>query len=352
MKKSSLMHKSLTRFIVCVAILLMLATPLFYLLTKNFYAEDMIDIINAIGQGDPVPAIDLEEDILMGMVLQFVFIMVVLSVAIVLMLRFISGRLWRPFDKTLQVMEDFKLENGIVPALPDNSIKEFSRLNVALNKLMTDSLNSYRIQKEFTENASHELQTPLAVFRSRLDLLLQQPDLTEQQATIIQDLYQMSDRLSRLNRDLLLLAKMDNGQFGKSEVDVIEAANELEPYFRNLAEGLSRRMDIYTESLRLHANKSLLECMMSNLVVNAVRHNKRGGEIIFRLTDNSLEVSNTSDEGALDEERIFNRFYHTSEQTNGNGLGLAIVKAICEYHNWKIRYSYSNGIHSFAVYFC
>jgi len=216
MKKKSLMYKSLTQFIVCVAILLLLATPLFYWLTKSFYSEDMIDIIEAVQQGKPVPALDLEEDILHGIMIQFALIVTVLGVAIVLMMRFISGRLWQPFDKTLEVIEHFKLENGVCPQLAESDTKEFARLNTALQRLMTNSLNSYRLQKEFTENASHELQTPLAVFQSKLDLLLQQPELTERQADIIQDLYQMNNRLSRLNRNLLLLAKMENNQFSRT----------------------------------------------------------------------------------------------------------------------------------------
>lgn len=351
MKKRSLMNKSLTRFIVCVAVLLVAATPLFYLLTKNYYAEDMIDIIEAMRQDRPVPAIDLEEDILHGIVIQFMLIAIVLGIAIVLTLRLISKRLWRPFDRTLQIMETFRLENGVIPALPDSGIEEFSRLNDVLNKLMTDSLNSYRAQKEFTENASHELQTPLAVFQSKLDLLLQQPDLTQEQATIIQDLYQMSGRLSGLNRNLLLLAKMENGQFGKSEVDVVSVLNELRPYFDNIADGLRLEIDLRVDSLIISANRSLLESLLSNLVVNAVRHNRPNGEITITLNSVSLTVANTSDEAALDKNMIFNRFYHLSEKSGGNGLGLAIVKAICEYHRWNVTYDYEDGQHLFTVKF-
>lgn len=108
------MYKSLTQFIVCVAILLLLATPLFYWLTKSFYAEDMIDIVEAVQQGKPVPALDLEEDILHGIMIQFALIVTVLGVAIVLMMRFISARLWQPFDKTLEAIEHFKLETEYV----------------------------------------------------------------------------------------------------------------------------------------------------------------------------------------------------------------------------------------------
>lgn len=351
MSRKSLMRKSLTQFIICVAILLVFATPLFYWLTKNYYAEDMNDIIVAVQQGKPVPAVDLEEDILYGIVIQFVLIVSVLGVAIVLMLGLMSKRMWRPFDETLRAIEGFRLENGVVPALPESDVKEFARLNSALDKLMTDSLHSYRTQKEFTENASHELQTPLAVFQSKLDLLLQQPGLTQEQADIIQDLGQMSGRLSRLNRDLLLLAKMDNGQFSKARTDVVSVLDDLKPYFDSLSQGITVRVDNQDGTMTVSANRSLLECLLNNLFVNAVRHNRPGGEITITLADGGLAVSNTSDEAALDGTRIFSRFYRPSEKVEGNGLGLAIVKAICEYHGWSVRYSYLDCRHTFTVLF-
>lgn len=351
MKKRSLMHKSLTQFVVCVTMLLVSATPLFYWLTKNFYAEDMIDIIEAVRQGRPVPALDLEEDILQGIVIQFVLIAAVLGVALVLMSRFISRRLWKPFDRTLSVMETFRLENGTIPVLPDSGITEFARLNAVLGKLMTDSLDSYRIQKEFTENASHELQTPLAVFQSKLDLLLQQPDLTREQAAIIQDLYRMSRRLSLLNRNLLLLAKMENRQFSTTETDVVSVLDGLQPYFDILLDGQVLRRDFHTRFLPVRANRSLLEALVNNLVVNAIRHNRSDGTITMTLDAGSLTVSNASDGTALDEKLIFNRFYRPSEKTEGNGLGLAIVKAICDYHGWHITYAHRHGRHCFAVAF-
>lgn len=352
MKKKSLMYKSLTQFIICVAILLLLATPLFYWLTKSFYAEDMIDIIEAVQQGKPVPAIDLEEDILHGIMIQFALIVTVLGVAIVLTMRFISSRLWQPFDKTLEAIEHFKLENGVCPQLAESRTKEFARLNNTLQRLMTDSLHSYRLQKEFTENASHELQTPLAVFQSKLDLLLQQPEFTERQAAIIQDLYHMNSRLSRLNRNLLLLAKMENNQFNRTEsVDVISVIKELQPYLESLSGELVLKQNFSADSLPIKANRSLLESMVNNLVVNAVRHNKVNGEISVFLSNDLLTISNTSNDAPLDASQIFNRFYRPSEKTTGNGLGLSIVKAVCDYHGWKISYSYTDGKHEFTVMF-
>lgn len=352
MNKKSLLKKTLTQFIVCIAVTLLLATPLFYLLTKHYYAEDMIDIIEATQQGHPLPAIDLEQDIMHGIMIQFALISGVLGIAIVFMMRFISQRLWKPFDESLRQIESFRLESGIVPPLPDCDVKEFDRLNHALTLLMGNSMKSYRAQKEFTENASHELQTPLAVFQSKLDLLLQQPDLTERQAVAIQDLYQVSNRLVRLNRNLLLLAKIENKQYGQMDsIDIVACIEELLPSLESLAGNITICKSFQKQSLVIHGNKVLLESMINNLVVNAVRHNTANGKIVITIRENCFIVSNTSEEGALNPQLIFNRFYHPSEKTKGNGLGLAIVKAICDYHRWTVEYEYKDRKHFFKIQF-
>lgn len=350
--KKSLSRKMLVQFIICTAVLMLLATPLFYMLTKRYYAEDMIDIIEAVQQGKPIPALDLEEDIMHGIMIQFFLITAVLGVALVLMMRFISRRLWKPFDETLARIEGFRLEEGRVPVLPDSSISEFSRLNNALSTLMKNSLASYRMQKEFTENASHELQTPLAVFQSRLDLLLQSPDLTEGQAEAVQSLYQMSARLSRLNRNLLLLARIDNSQYSHmEEIDVVQTVCDMMPYLENMAADIAIRTDFPSVPVHILANRTLLESLVTNLAVNALRHNRPGGDMTIAVTPDSLAVSNTSDGHPLDSTHIFNRFWKPSENAGGNGLGLAIVKSICDCHGWQVRYDHVAGQHVFSIIF-
>lgn len=348
----SLSRRMLTQFVVCTVALLLLATPLFYLLTKHYYAEDLIDIIEAVKSGKPIPALDLEADIMHGIMLQFVLITGIVGIAIVLTVRFILRRLWKPFDDTLKEIEGFRLEDGRLPALPESDIKEFIRLNHTLEILMKNNLTSYRSQKEFTENASHELQTPLAVFQSKLDLLLQLPDLTERQAEIIQNLYQVSGRLSRLNRNLLLLAKIENNQYARmEETDVVELMEELLPSLETLAGSIAIECYFKIKTLAVRSNRTLLESLVSNLVINAVRHNRAGGTIRLTLDEHCFMIANTSDEQALNPEKIFNRFYRPSEKTKGNGLGLAIVKAICEFHGWNIDYTYREGKHIFTVIF-
>lgn len=340
----------LTQFAACIAVLLLLATPLFYFLTKHYYAEDMIDIIEAVGQGQPIPALDLEEDIMHGIMIQFGVITVVLAVAIVLTVRFISRRLWKPFDETLLRIEGFRLEDGKLPVLPESDVEEFARLNRTLTALMEGSLASYRMQKEFTENASHELQTPLAVFQSKLDLLLQQPRLSEQQAEIIQGLYENVTRLSRLNRNLLLLAKIDNRQYGQMEdINLARFLEEQTPFLKSIAGDIFFYEELANSSLTVRANRTLLESLVNNLMVNAVRYNRPGGEIYLTVSGRKLTISNTSDELALDGRQVFNRFYRPSEKVKGNGLGLAIVRAICKYHGWTVGYRYEEDMHCFTV---
>lgn len=348
----TLMQKSLTQFVACVAVLLLLATPLFYWLTKNFYAEDIYDIIEAVGQGRRLPAIDIEQDILAGIAIQFAIIAFVLGVAIVVAMVVLQKRLWRPFESTLQKMEQFRLEEGRVTALQPTDVKEFARLNAAITQLMETNLRSYRLQKEFTENASHELQTPLAVLQGRLDMLLQQPDLSESQAAIVSDLYHTIARMASLNRSLLLLAKMENNQFSRTEpTDMVAVVSGMMPQLETIAGQLKLVSDLKVATLSMPANRALAESMVSNLVVNAVRHNKEGGEISLTLDSGSLAVANTSDEPPLDTSKIFSRFYRPSEKTPGNGLGLAIVKAVCDYHGWSVGYEYRDPCHVFTVTF-
>ncbi len=350
-KQRSLLRKSMTQFVVCVAILFVLAMPLFYWLTKNYYAEDMADLVAAVQAGQNIPVPDLEKDILVGVMIQYAVITAMLAIGVVLTMRFISRKLWQPFDKTLDQLETFNLENGRVPTLPTSDVREFCRLNDSLNQLMGKSLDRYRAQKEFTENASHELQTPLAIFQSKLDLLMQQPGLTEGQAEIIQDLCQMTARISRLNRNLLLLAKIDNEQFATSEDVCLNAfIEEHLPFLESMADGLHIVKD-FQQELTVKANRPLLESLLNNLVVNAVRHNRPGGSITLAVGEGALAVSNTSDEPPLDAAHIFNRFYRPAQQKQGNGLGLAIVKAVCNYHGWAVEYTYNIGVHTFAVTF-
>jgi len=352
MKQRKLLNKTIMQFALCVTLLLVLSTPMFYWLTKQFYAEDLIDVIQKVKMGRSIPDIDLEEDVMQGVMIQFALTVTIFGVAAVIVMKFIAARLWRPFNETLERLDSYKIEDGRIPALPQTDIREFANLNETLTRLMRNSTNSYKTQKEFTENASHELQTPLAVFQSKLDLLLQDQNLTQRQADIMQSLYQAVTRLSHLNKNLLLLARIDNSQYANMvEINVESMLKEVLPMLKTVAGNISIKTDFKQRDLTIQGNKTLFESLINNLVINAVRHNRSDGDIILTISGNTLSVENTSDEAALDPNLIFNRFYHPSEKTKGNGLGLAIVKAICDYHGWRIFYKYHEGRHVFTVVF-
>ena len=348
----SLLSKNLTQFIICTGIILILVTPLFYFLTKYYYAEDMIDLIEAVQNNKPLPAIDIEEDIIMGIMIQFALISFVLGISLILTMRLISKHSWAPFDKTLKQLEYFNLEHGELPKFSLTNIKEFNSLNKALTHLIENNIKSYITQKEFIENASHELQTPIAIFQSKLDMLLQEPNMSEEQAKIVQSLYEISGRLARLNKNLLLLSKIDNGQY--KQVEIINISDVLKKrlaIFEDMTKDIVLHQNINNSSLLIKGNQILLESMINNLIVNSVRHNKKDGEVNISIINGQLSVCNTSTEGELNKKNLFHRFSTSSQETKGNGLGLAIIKAICDYHNWQINYDYKNNMHCFIVKF-
>lgn len=345
-----LIQKTFHSFIICCLVLFIVTTPLFYIVTKHFYAEDLIDIITAVENGKTIPPLDLEEDIMEGMMLQFILIFSVVSLSLFLTIRFVTKHIWQPFEDTLQKTEYFNISQNEIPEFLPTKVIEFDRLNSSLNKMMKRSQEMYRIQKEFTENASHELQTPLAVTRSKLDLLMQE-ELTEQQMKLVADLYQLNTKMEHLNRNLLLLAKIENSQYGDLErINLSDFIGRLLPSY-NLLKGQCS-VDFTDRSNRnivISANPILLECMLNNLVVNAIRHTISGEIHIILTSDNCIEVKNPSEGTPLNAAIIFRRFRSDSLQHNGTGLGLAIVKAICDFHKWDVSYCYLNNCHLFKV---
>ena len=382
--RTSLLSKTLRLFVCCVAICFVLTAPLFYLLTKYYYAEDMIDIIESMSRGEGVPPIDLEQDIMAGMMIQYLLIFCVITIAMFITMRFFTKKLLVPFDDTLRKTEDFNLAQSDVPLFVDTDIEEFNRLNQSLERLMSKDKETYRIQKEFTENASHELQTPLAIIRSKLDLLMQE-ELGEKEMKLVSDLYQLTMRMGHLNRNLLLLAKIENAQYTTlQEVDVKEMLSESLPLYEALQNGTTLKLvdandfsyknDVKglgndsNQHLKVQANPVLLECLLKNLIVNAIRHSPSKGEIQLIMGDHQLMVSNYSIDGKdgkpLDSKTLFQRFRSGDNQQlgsnatspepprqKGNGLGLSIVKAICDFHHWPIEYHFQDGKHQFIVHF-
>ncbi|MCW1736235.1 sensor histidine kinase [Anaerorudis cellulosivorans] len=284
---------------------------------------------------------------------QYLLFFVIIVIGL-LGIQFVLSRcLWKPFYNSLNEIEDFNLEKGEIPEFEKTTTTEFARLNGNLTKLMEENVASYKQQKEFTENASHELQTPLAVFQSQLDLLLQDNSLNESQMNVIESLYDVSSRLTRLNKNLLLLSRIDNSQFKETiTIDFSQLLERQLTYFKELASnnGITLSANIQN-ALEITANKVLLESLINNLISNAIRHNYSGGFIHIEVNGNTFQIGNSGSKTPLDKEKVFRRFSRTSEERKGNGLGLSIINQICKLHGWEVRYNYKDEIHCFYVNF-
>lgn len=322
----------------------------------NIYYRTVYDKITIDGQPyilmSRVPMIE-RHDLLGMLVFQYGLLIIILLISLSVVYYYMSKKLWTPFYKTLGIIGRFNLEQGVVPVFDKSDTAEFERLNGILAGLLSDNVRVYQHQKKFIENASHELQTPLAILLSQLDILLQEPDLTESQTDTMQSLYAAASRMTRLNKNLLLLAKIDNAQFKEIErIDFTGLLKTQLSYLQNMAESDGITVSVAADrELIFSANKFLTEIMINNLVINAIRHNVDNGKIEVEVTEDSFIVRNTSDEPPLDTIKIFERFSRTSEKKKGNGLGLSIVSQISRSHNWNVSYHFDGMMHCFTVKF-
>jgi signal transduction histidine kinase len=292
------------------------------------------------------------EDMILSIVVLFCIILGILLIGLYFITRHLSSKLWKPFYSTLEQVEQFELDKGTNLEFPYNDIEEFTRLNQSIGKLLERNVLIYKNQKEFIENAAHELNTPLASFQAELDALVQQLPITKEIGNRLTKLNNSASRLNRINKNLLLLSKIENSQYAALEqVSVSDAIVKQTEFLTEQAKEKEVRVYIrQIESLTIKANATLLEIAISNLLLNALRHNRPNGEILITLHGNELSISNFGPDVALSNEKIFQRFYSPGE-SGGNGLGLAIVKKISVLHGWQLNYAFKDKTHIFQVVF-
>ena len=275
-----------------------------------------------------------------------------LVIGFIFLNRRIAKQIWQPFRNTLKKLKSFDLTTQRAISFDKTNIEEFEELNQSLQKLIDKNISVYSQQKTFIENASHELQTPLAVLKSKLDLLLQNKNITSEQAELLTAIDLPLSRITRINKNLLLLAKIENKQFAEVEnIELTEVINETLELLSDYTTLKQISVDEnFSEKLFLSCNKTLLEILVNNLLINAIVHNTEQGKIQISFSDKTLTVSNTG-KTALSNEKLFERFTISSSETANSGLGLAIVKEICNRYNWHIHYTFENNLHSFSVQF-
>lgn len=270
----------------------------------------------------------------------------------VLVFQFVIAEfLWRPFRHILREVHAFDLSGLARVDFGRSSTREFRQLIAFLERMTAKVRSDYHNLKTFSENASHELQTPLAIIRTKLERLLQSDRLAASEVDLVATALQVLHRLHRLNDNLLLLGKVENEQFvahsavpiGPAMEDVLAQQRELFA-LKNIAVHVR-----FGDSATVWTDPTLLEMVLRNLLSNALRHNVEGGKLYAWQSGHCIEIGNTGRREALDRQLIFQRFGKQSTHPRSSGLGLAIVRKICDTQGWQISYLFEDELHVFRL---
>lgn len=265
----------------------------------------------------------------------------------------IFNKLWKPFYDTLEKLEQFSVQNNEETHFVSSNIVEFDILSNSLKDLTEQVRRDYRTLKEFSENAAHEMQTPISIIQSKLEELLQLHDLQEDQANQIKQAFTSLHQLSRLNQDLLLLTKIENQQFNKMEaVNLSSEVNNILDDLQDLINSKSIQLQKLVEKkVQVNAHLYLIRILLSNLIGNSIKHNIEHGQIKIELTEKFLQISNTGDVLNIDPELLFERFMKNKPTSKSVGLGLAIAQKICNNFQWTIQYNCNEEWHFITINF-
>lgn len=291
---------------------------------------------------------DMVEAMLWYLGALFLLFLICTSIGIQLVLKGV----FRPLHRLLDWLHCIQPGKEVPPLDNPTKIREFRQLSDAALDMGNRSYKAYEEQKQFIENASHELQTPLAIVRGKVELLAESEGMTEQQMEQLDEIYATLGRAVKLNKSLLLLSRIENGQYTEMEdVSVDEILDELLPDLMDIYEHKQVRLIRKREEqpFIIRCNHSLAQILVSNLVKNSLLHNREGGELQVLTTPTSLVIKNTGDV-PLDGEKLFRRFYHGMDgKKDSTGLGLAIARSIALSSPLKLTYEWQDGMHTFRL---
>lgn len=272
------------------------------------------------------------------------FVLIILFIIFTYIIEFLFKKnIWKPLKLNLQKLYTYNLKANTIPELTDFGIKEFDEINDVIKKMVNRINEDYDNSRIFIEDASHEMQTPLSVIKSKLDLLIQDESLSSEiNNQAIMPMFRAVTRLSKLNKSLMLINKINNNQFqDKKEVELDKL---VEAYLTDLEELFSTKnlvVKTHLEVFSIYIDQTLTEMLLSNLLSNAFKYSFIGGEIDITLKDSRLIITNSCEEGDMSVD-LFNRMTRYCRSDDSSGLGLNIVKSICDKNNIVVQYSYPN----------
>ncbi|MFT2010553.1 HAMP domain-containing sensor histidine kinase [Pontibacter sp. 13R65] len=261
---------------------------------------------------------------------------------------------WRHFYDTLNKIKQYSLTRYSPLKLKPSNTTEFQELNEVLVAMTDKIYNDYLNLKEFTENASHEIQTPLAVVSNKMELFMQSDNLTPQQARMLEEMASSISRLARLNKSLILLTRIENQEFQEQErLPLHELLEEQLEQLQEMIDLMGLRLEAppALDPVWLMMNRGLAEVMLSNLLLNAIRHNHPGGTICLDLNTRGLTILNSGEAINGPPEHLITRFMSSSNVSGSMGIGLALVKRICDLHHLRLSYTYADHKHQLSILF-
>ena len=277
----------------------------------------------------------------------------VLLALLLLLNGWVSRRLWQPFYQLIGQLRRYRLDAQTPATFPDSTITEFSQLGQALNDMSRNLHQQYVVQKEFTDHAAHEMQTPVAVITTQLDQLLATEPLTHQQVVFMEQAQASIRRLAHLNKGLLLLTKIDNNQFADEQpVNLSELVGKLHHNFGAYAR--HRQLSWVSRiapDVNWPMNPHLAEVLFSNLIKNALVHALPNTYAEVVLTPTRFRTVNVGPPLPFPPEQVFDRFVKNPARSESTGLGLALVRQIAERGGMRVQYEYDEQarLHSFTV---
>lgn len=291
------------------------------------------------------------DDLVEAIVTSLVVLLVVLLLCTSLATRAVLKSIFTPLNRIMEWIGNFVPGQACRPLTVRSRIREFRMLAEALSEMNRRGEAAYEQQKQFIENASHELQTPLAAIQGRLELLADTPGLDDKQLQCIDQAFRQLSRAVQLNKTLLMLSRIANGQYpDRTDVNLNHIVDDT---LEMLSEVYADRQICFETddagSCCVRMNEMLARVLVGNLLKNAVVHNVRNGHVRVRITPAMLTVSNGGDT-PLDPARIFIRFYHsTSGHTDSLGLGLSLVESIVNLYGFSLTYRFTEGEHVFVL---
>jgi len=276
-----------------------------------------------------------------------------LGIVMVISSFLISRTIFKPFNQTLQKIKNFNIKELQPIKFKKSHTHEFNQLNQFIEQ-MTEKVNAdYRNLKEFSENASHEMQTPLAIAKGKLELMLQSNDLDEKNMSMIESAYISIDHISKLGSSLTLLTRIENMEFS-DRVDCVfsdllqKSLDDFDELYQMKEIAVEKAIE---KNVVIQNDPDLLKILVNNLLNNALRHNNQGGSVKINLDRNNFSISNTGEDLQFSPDELFERFKKDKQSSTSLGLGLAIVKKICDISGYTIKYSYEKGRHQITIKF-